>query len=321
MTATKDLRLDYPNLDAAIIEKLEMLTEGPSLDLASIPLPAARALATEYLTAMGNSWASPDVESGVHDLQDGLQVHVFRPQHELADTAPLLIWLHGGGWVFGSPALHAPLGREIATRAGCIVADIGYPLAPEHSCQQMLDSCSGTIRHCAALFGSKLEGAGQRKLLIGGESSGAHLALLTAAAPGMPDIAGVIAVNPIVDLRSDRNLYPSRHRFDDSRIMQSWGEFRWFIDTLVGESDDVARYSPIMSVATRNLPRTHLLVGEYDVLRDEGQAFCTACPGSTIEVISGGIHNSLEFGGETASGQAFFAGIAAAITRLANEAS
>ena len=318
MTTAEDLAIEYPNLDAATVRKLEILTEGPSLDLASLSVSAARTLATEYLTAMGNSWAPPKVDNSVHHLPPGLEVHVFRPQQAIADTAPLLIWLHGGGWVVGSSALHAPWGREIAARAGCVVADIDYPLAPENSCQQILEACVSTVRRCITMFEPELKGPRQRKLLLGGESSGAHLALLADAALDLPEIAGVIAVNPIVDLRSDRLLYPSRRQFSDSRLMQPWDDFRWFIDTLIKDAGEVERYSPVMAPGTPGLRRTHLIVGEYDVLRDEGQAFCRAHPGSTIEVIPGGIHNSLEFGCETVPANSFLEAIAAATTRFSS---
>lgn len=318
MMAAGDLAVDYPNLDPATIRRLEMLTEGPSLDLASLSASAARTLAAEYLTAMGNSWAPPKVDSSVHTLPHGHEMHVFRPQPPIADTAPLLIWLHGGGWVVGSSALHAPWGREIAARAGCVVADIDYPLAPENSCQQILEACVSTIRRCIAMFEPKLKGPRRRELLLGGESSGAHLALLADAALDLPEIAGVIAVNPIVDLRSDRLLYPSRQHFDDSRLMQPWDDFRWFIDTLIRDTDEVARYSPIVASGTRGSCRTHLIVGEYDVLRDEGQAFCRTHPGSTIEMIPGGIHNSLEFGCETVPANSFLEAISTATTSFSN---
>ncbi|MBL0373453.1 alpha/beta hydrolase fold domain-containing protein [Rhizobium sp. KVB221] len=206
MSETDNLVRNYPHLDAATVGRLAMLTDGPPFDLASVPVAVARELASRYLTEMGNGWAPTETLREVHQFQAGLEAHVFQARQTLTDAAPLVIWFHGGGWVFGSASLHAPWAREIAKLANCLLVDVDYPLAPEASCGEMLEACVASVRWCAETISSRFGSTGRRKILIGGESSGAHLALLTGAALGPSEVDGIVAVNPITDLRANRGV-------------------------------------------------------------------------------------------------------------------
>jgi acetyl esterase len=101
-----------------------------------------------------------------------IPVAVFTP--EGAGAWPLLVYLHGGGWVIGSPATHAKLCAELAQGAGVVVVSVDYRMAPEHPAPA---HCVAAIRYIVANAGEF--GADGGRFAIGGDSAGGNL---TAAA-------------------------------------------------------------------------------------------------------------------------------------------
>ena len=82
-----------------------------------------------------------------------IPVKVFTPKG--SGPFPLLVFLHGGGWVIGSPGTHARMCAELAEGAGVVVVSVHYRLAPEHPAPAALDDCVAAVRwavaHAAAL--------------------------------------------------------------------------------------------------------------------------------------------------------------------------
>ena len=90
---------------------------------------------------------------------------------------PVLVYLHGGGWVCGSPSTHRKLGYRFA-EAGFLVFNVDYRLAPEHPFPTPLDDCIEAIRWAAReapRFGGDPE-----RLAVGGDSAGGNLSAAAA---------------------------------------------------------------------------------------------------------------------------------------------
>src|SRR6185436_17888370 len=77
-----------------------------------------------------------------------IPVKVFTPAG--SGMRPLLVYLHGGGWVICSPATHAKLCAELAEGAGCVVVSVDYRMAPENPAPASLDDCVAAIKHIVA---------------------------------------------------------------------------------------------------------------------------------------------------------------------------
>src|SRR5262249_38635254 len=97
---------------------------------------------------------------------------------------PVVIYLHGGGWAFGSPASFRKLGMQFA-EAGYLTIILDYRLAPQHPFPAALEDAIFAIRWATDNPG-RWNGDG-RRIAIGGDSAGANLALsaLTSSAPEM----------------------------------------------------------------------------------------------------------------------------------------
>src|SRR5215470_16026398 len=116
------------------------------------------------------------------ELRAGLRADVAVPKG--AGPHPVVIYLHGGGWAFGSPASFRKLGMQFA-EAGYLTFILGYRLAPEHPFPAALEDTAFAIEW-AASHARRWNGDGGR-IAIGGDSAGANLAVsaITSSAAGL----------------------------------------------------------------------------------------------------------------------------------------
>src|SRR5688572_10896353 len=123
-----------------------------------LPADVARQGAEVGFQAVNNG--TPEIGSIVDRTIPGpageIPVKIFTPTGSA--PFPLLVFLHGGGWVIGSPNTHAKLCAELAEGAGVVVMSVDYRLAPEHPAPAPLDDCVAAIRW-AAEHGSEIGAA------------------------------------------------------------------------------------------------------------------------------------------------------------------
>ncbi len=119
------------------------------------------------------------------------------PRRGAAADAPVVLYLHGGGYFFCSPRTHRPITFGLARRTGGTVLALDYRLAPEHPYPSALDD---TIRAVHWLYAA---GISPERLLLAGDSAGGGLAVAALVAmrdAGRPLPAGAICFSPWVDL-------------------------------------------------------------------------------------------------------------------------
>lgn len=141
------------------------------------------------------------------DTPDGpVAMRLYRPADTAADTAlPCLVYIHGGGWVFGDLDSHDALCRRLANQARCCVISVHYRLAPEHP-------FPAAIEDCVAAWAAITTGPGRfridaSRIAIGGDSAGGALAATIALMARDGDFAAPLhqlLIYPAVDL--DRTL-------------------------------------------------------------------------------------------------------------------
>ncbi len=198
-----------------------------------------------------------------------IPVKVFTPRG--GGPFPLLVYLHGGGWVIGSPGTHQKLCAELAEGAGVVVVSVHYRLAPEHPAPASLDDCVAAIRWAVAHAG-EMNADGSR-FAIGGDSAGGNLT--AAAALRLRDEGGPSAKLQLL-------LYGAfEHNVDRGSVVSN-GEGKiltrqamiWFWDHyLSGGASDKDPYVAPLFGDLRGLPPAHLIVGTLDPLLDDSKAF------------------------------------------------
>jgi acetyl esterase len=186
---------------------------------------------------------------------------------------PLLVFLHGGGWVIGDLDSHDQLCRSLANHAGCAVLAVEYRLAPEHRFPAAVEDCAAALRFAAA------EAARLRidpaRIAVGGDSAGGNLAAVLALmgrdgavpAPGFQ-----LLLYPVTDMAEEA---PSFARFPEGYPLAT-PTMRWFIDHYIGPDRAEAadwRASPLRAPSLAGTAPAFVMTCGHDPLADEGIAY------------------------------------------------
>lgn len=198
--------------------------------------------------------------------------HYYAPGVRPDAPQPILLYLHGGGFILGTLDGADEVCRAIAARSGWDVLSLEYRLAPEHPYPAALQDAIDTLtwlRESAAELGVN-PGA----IAVGGDSAGGNLAAaacLHARDHGLPRPVTQILVYPAVD---DRFATPSWREFADVPALTA-DDARWLWAQYVGADPRRAhRYAaPNRAPSLRGLPGTLVLTAEVDVLRDDAEAY------------------------------------------------
>ena len=219
----------------------------------------------------------------VRDLPVGdLPARLYVPSNAAPEPGPLLVFFHGGGFIYGSLDSHDATCRVLAERAGVRVLAIDYRLAPEHPFPAAHDDCLAAYRwvlqHAASI------GADPQRLAVGGDSAGANLAAATAIAAaeeGLP-LAFQLLVYPAVDAKRDTR---SLELFSEGFYLTSG--FMELANSsytpVVAERTDI-RISPLRHDVQAGLAPAYLCTAGFDPLRDEGEAYARALAAAGVQV-------------------------------------
>jgi acetyl esterase len=222
---------------------------------------------------------------------------------------PVLVYLHGGGWVWNSIDTHDRTMREYAAASGCAVLGPDYALSPEAVFPQALEECASVVRVLAAR--GEEWGLDGSRLVLGGDSAGANLALgaallLREQAPELR-LHGLLLNYGVYDCRFDT---PSYHEFAEGYGLTR-ERMRFYWDCYAPQQAD--RYSPFASplrADLRGLPPVHMTLTELDVLASENRAMAARLREAEVAVskvaFPGTVHGFLRAAGHvSAAGRAF----------------
>lgn len=170
--------------------------------------------------------------------------------------------IHGGGWALGSADGQDDLLEQIALEAGLAVVSIEYRLAPEHPFPAGPDDCEDAARW----FLERFDG----RLAIGGESAGAHLAVLALLRLRESSVAGFDAAN-LAFGPYDLTGTPSRLRWDRDLVLSS-PVMDWFVECFLPGRSEHQRRDPAVSplyADLHDLPSALFSCGTLDPLLDD----------------------------------------------------
>ena len=191
----------------------------------------------------------------------GVPVRLYTP-HGVAD-APVLVYLHGGGWVIGSVRTHDRPCRALCMRAACRVVSVEYRLAPEHRFPAAVEDCWGVTESLLA---------GRQPVAVAGDSAGGNLAAVVALRArdrGLP-LRLQILIYPVTDCDLDRPSY----RACASGYGLTRDAMRWFWGQYLGDARwDHAEASPLRATSLAGAAPALVMICQYDPLRDEGAAY------------------------------------------------
>ncbi|WP_237153225.1 alpha/beta hydrolase [Oryzibacter oryziterrae] len=263
---------------ARLIEQADALNL-PSLD--SLSVAEARAGARLRARPQGKPVASIEAVSIPGD-RGSIGGRIYRPFG--SGASQVVVYAHGGGFVICDLDTHDNICRNIAADAGVVVVSVDYRLAPEHPFPAASDDMVSAVRW--AVRKSPSFGGNGGRVIVAGDSAGAHLAAVAALRLhecGDDLVSGQLLVYPVTD------HYSSGHA-SYSEFAEGYGLTRsdmvWFWDHFLPDAAQAGNpwVSPLRADDLSGLPPACVLTSECDVLRDEGEAYAARLSDAGVPV-------------------------------------
>jgi acetyl esterase len=213
-----------------------------------------------------------------------LRVRIVRPKG-VTGPLPVVLYVHGLGWVFGGPVTHDRLVREIAVGTQAAVVFPDYDLAPEHRYPTQVEQV-WAVADWIAMNGPD-NGLDPARLAVAGDSVGGNMATVAtilAKQRGGVQFQGQLLFYPVTDAAFDTGSY---EQFATGYFLAREG-MQWFWDQYTTDEAQRAEItaSPLRATTEElaGLPQALVIVAEADVLRDEGEAYAAKLRAAGVAV-------------------------------------
>jgi acetyl esterase len=220
------------------------------------------------------------VPTGVGDVR----VRIVQPP-DAVGTLPVILYMHGGGWVLGNADTHDRLVRELAVGAHAAVAFVEYDRSPEAHYPVAIEQGYATARWITR--DGAANGLDPDRIAIAGDSVGGNMtAALVLMAGDRGDVRFVhqSMYYPVTDAAMDTGSYA---QFADGYFLTA-KSMAWFWDCYCPDLERRAEpfASPLRATDEQlaGLPPALVIVDEADVLRDEGEAYAARMRGAGVAV-------------------------------------
>lgn len=215
-----------------------------------------------------------------------VSITIYRPAGAVG-VLPVILYTHGAGWVFGDLHTHDRLVRELTTRAEAATVFVSYSLSPEARYPTAIEQVYAALEWIGEHGGE--HDLDPNRIAVAGDSVGGNMtAALTLMAKqrGGPRIAGQLLYYPVTNAAFDTASY---HQFATGYWLRR-DAMQWFWDQYTTDPEQRAEItaSPLRASAQQltGLPRALVIVGEADVLRDEGEAYAAHLRAAGVPVTS-----------------------------------
>ena len=265
-------KFDYSTVEQNTLKFLESL-QGPPLY--TLTPNDARAV---LFGLQSKSVQKLPAEIEDHNIPNGpngeLQIKIVRPEGSKNENLPVVMYFHGGGWVLGGFDTHERLLRELANGAHAAIVYVNYSPSPEAKYPIPIEEA-----YFATLWIAKngqTLNLNTSRIAVAGDSVGGNMATVVAMLAkerSGPIIIFQLLFYPVTDASFDTDSYL---KYQEGYFLTREA-MKWFWNNYL--SDDANRKDPTVSPLQASMkqlsgmPRTLILVGENDVLRDEGEAY------------------------------------------------
>jgi acetyl esterase/lipase len=220
----------------------------------------------------------------VPSVAGDVRVRIVKPQGATG-MLPVIVYMHGGGWILGNASTHDRLVRELAVGARAALAFVEYPNAPEARYPTQIEQGYATAQWITGNGASK--GLDASRIAVAGESVGGNMTAalaLMAKERGDVTFAQQSMYYPVTDAAMNTASY---EQFALGYYL-SRREMEWFWDAYISDPAQRSEITASPNQASTNqvtgLPPTYLCVDEADVLRDEGEAYAAKLRSAGVPV-------------------------------------
>lgn len=253
-------------------ELVPILAYIPATTLTADILPQVRTMSPAPAAELGqasgvfvNQHLIPGAEGN-----PAVRILVYLPP-PAGEAVPVLLWLHGGGYIMGSADAEDAMAKSIVSAVGCAVVAVDYRLAPEAPYPAALEDCYAVLTWLSAHAGEL--GLDANRIAVGGSSAGGGLAAalaLLARDRGGASLMFQFLIAPMIDDRTCTLAQP--HPYTGEFIWtREANRFGW--TSLLGREpggDDVSPYAAAARAETlEGLPATFINVGALDLFLEE----------------------------------------------------
>lgn len=258
-------------LDPAVRKFLEMMKSFNMPKFSEIGIDGVRKLMENSALLVENI----DIK-GTEDLKIDTGKRIIKSRLYIPDTTSdgLILFFHGGGFVFGNIESYDSICRRAAIDSGCKVISVDYSLAPENKFPSAVDDAYASylwvLDNCERL------GIDSKRIALAGDSAGGNLSAATSLMIRDRD-------KPLPKLQV--LLYPSLGRDFASESIREFSEeyfltmdqINWFGNMYLNGPEDILNpyFSPFNSKSLEGLPEAIIVTAEYDPLRDQGETYAS----------------------------------------------
>jgi len=284
------------NLTKEAVEFLEIVKKAPPIDLTNLEaLKEVRKLRKEGYRLLVNI---PDRIDNVKDITipgpgGDIPLRIYTPPG--SEVFPVFLYIHGGGWVFGSIEESTKECMSIAKKTPAIVVSVDYRLAPEHvfpaahlDCYRALE----WIKENISTFGGNPE-----KIAVGGLSAGATTAIaitLKSIEEGGIHVKFLLPIHPVTDITV---MNTESYRLFGEGYDLTKKDMEYLMPVYFPDEKDRLHpwASPLRAENPEKFPPTLVITAEVDILRDEGERFAKKLGEAGVRAeyyrSAGNIHN------------------------------
>ncbi|MGI8633447.1 MAG: alpha/beta hydrolase [Solirubrobacterales bacterium] len=272
MSGKPPIHIDGQTLDPGTqlwLSISERLDETPFEEL---PLPEARHQTVTQSQVVGGR---PIAVAGVDELMVDGGAGPLRARHyrcpDPGAPHPLLVFLHGGGFVLGDLDSHDAICRLLCRAVGADILSVDYRLAPEHPFPEPVEDATAAVRW--ALANAATLGADPERVAVAGDSAGGNLATVACwqlVRAGEPAPMLQVLFYPGTDDREFVSKKLFGEGFFLTRKQMDWFATTYLVDPANRDDD---RFSIGRADDLTDMPPAIIVTGGFDPLRDEGENY------------------------------------------------
>ena len=263
-----------PGVETVTQGFLQALEAGGGKPLEQLSVAEARAVLVAAQAGVKLTLPAADVSEKTINV-DGkdIKLTIVRPAG-VKKTLPGFMFFHGGGWVLGNYPTHERLVRDLVAESGAVAIFVNYTPSPEVGYGVAINQAYAASKWVAE-HGKEIQVDGKR-LSVAGNSVGGNMAAvvsLMAKDKGGPALRSQVLLWPVTDANFDNASY---QQFADGHFLTR-NMMKWFWDNYTsdqGKRQEIYA-SPLRASKEQlqGLPQTLIQTAEFDVLRDEGEAY------------------------------------------------